>query len=69
MSASSPRPLRISAATATLALMLSGCGGGDQGAVIEFPESQVQPVLTESKDAENTGGSMSQGDPSQYTRP
>ena len=62
------RPVRMFAPVATLALMLSGCGG-DQGAVIQFPESQVQPVLTDSKDAENTGGAMSQGDPSQYTQP
>jgi hypothetical protein len=49
--------------------MVIGCGGGDQGAVIQFPESNVQPVLSESNDEEITGGSMSQGDPSQYTKP
>jgi hypothetical protein len=63
------RPVRLFSVIATLALMVIGCGGGEGGAVIEFPESQVQPVLTDSKDEEISGGITSQGDPSQYTQP
>lgn len=52
---------------AQLGLFLGGCSK-DEGAVVNFPESNMQPTITPDKTAETSGGTSSQGDPSQYTR-
>ncbi|RUL86265.1 hypothetical protein [Tautonia sociabilis] len=58
-------------ATATLAIAALpgvGCGGGDQGAVIEFPEASAPPKFAEGAPATGDTGVMSQGDPASYSR-
>jgi len=61
----------LASAVLGLAALLGGCSGGNEGgAQIVFPEgtAPAAPGDTPPGATENTGGGVTSGDPSQYTR-
>jgi hypothetical protein len=59
--------LVVSFLLANVALFVGGCTK-DEGAVVNFPESNMQPTVSEGTSGEGNTGTTSQGDPSQYSR-